>query len=80
MGWTIIYLTAPLKNSPSDYESVTLNSSAKGKFCALAISSGNSASQTHGSWAQESIDSLNIQLTGWILDILICIKNQPTKL
>lgn len=57
-GGQSFYLTAPLKNSPSDYESVTLNSSAKGKFCALAISSGNSASQTHGSWSQESVDSL----------------------
>ena len=57
-GGQSFYLTAPLKNSPSDYESGTLNSSAKGKFCALAISSGNSASQTHGSWSQESVDSL----------------------
>lgn len=57
-GGQSFYLTAPLKNSPSNYESGTLNSSAKGKFCALAISSGNSASQTHGSWAQESVDSL----------------------
>ena len=56
-GGQSFYLTAPLKNSPSDYESGALNSSAKGKFCALAISSGNSASQTHGSWSQESVDS-----------------------
>ena len=59
------YLTAPLKNSPSDYESGALNSSAKGKFCALAISSGNSASQTHGSWAQESVDSLKYSVN-WL--------------
>lgn len=64
-GGQSFYLTAPLKNSPSDYESVTLNSSAKGKFCALAISSGNSASQTHGSWAQESIDSLKYSVN-WL--------------
>ena len=64
-GGQSFYLTAPLKNSPSDYESVTLNSSAKGKFCALAISSGNSASQTHGSWAQESVDSLKYSVN-WL--------------
>lgn len=64
-GGQSFYLTAPLKNSPSDYESVTLNSSAKGKFCALAISSGNGASQTHGSWAQESIDSLKYSVN-WL--------------
>jgi len=64
-GGQSFYLTAPLKNSPSDYESGTLNSSAKGKFCALAISSGNGASQTHGSWAQESIDSLKYSVN-WL--------------
>ena len=64
-GGQSFYLTAPLKNSPSDYESGALNSSAKGKFCALAISSGNSASQTHGSWAQESIDSLKYSVN-WL--------------
>lgn len=64
-GGQTFYLTAPLKNSPSDYESGTLNSSAKGKFCALAISSGNSASQTHGSWAQESVDSLKYSVN-WL--------------
>lgn len=64
-GGQSFYLTAPLKNSPSNYESGTLNSSAKGKFCALAISSGNSASQTHGSWAQESVDSLKYSVN-WL--------------
>ena len=64
-GGQSFYLTAPLKNSPSDYESGTLNSSAKGKFCALAISSGNSASQTHGSWAQESVESLKYSVN-WL--------------
>lgn len=64
-GGQSFYLTAPLKNSPSDYESGSLNSSAKGKFCALAISSGNSASQTHGSWAQESVDSLKYSVN-WL--------------
>lgn len=64
-GGQSFYLTAPLKNSPSDYESGALNSSAKGKFCALAISSGNSASQTHGSWAQESVDSLKYSVN-WL--------------
>lgn len=64
-GGQSFYLTAPLKNGPSDYESGTLNSSAKGKFCALAISSGNGASQTHGSWAQESIDSLKYSVN-WL--------------
>ncbi|MFR4082722.1 thioester domain-containing protein, partial [Faecalibacillus intestinalis] len=37
-GGQSFYLTAPLENSPTDYTSGTLNSSAKGKFCALAIS------------------------------------------
>lgn len=64
-GGQSFYLTAPLKNSPSDYESGALNSFAKGKFCALAISSGNSASQTHGSWAQESVDSLKYSVN-WL--------------
>lgn len=64
-GGQSFYLTAPLKNSPSDCESGSLNSSAKGKFCALAISSGNSASQTHGSWAQESVDSLKYSVN-WL--------------
>ena len=64
-GGQSFYLTAPLKISPSDYESGALNSSAKGKFCALAISSGNSASQTHGSWAQESVDSLKYSVN-WL--------------
>ena len=63
-GGQSFYLTAPLKNSPSD-ECGALNSSAKGKFCALAISSGNSASQTHGSWAQESVDSLKYSVN-WL--------------
>ena len=35
------------------------------RFCALAISSGNSASQTHGSWAQESVDSLKYSVN-WL--------------
>mgnify|MGYP006940574459 CR=1 FL=1 len=39
-GGQSFYLTAPLENSPTDYTSGTLNSSAKGKFCALAISDG----------------------------------------
>ena len=47
-----------------------MNSSAKGKFCALAISSTNSANQTHGSWTQESVDSLRYSVDwldfGWI--------------
>ena len=57
-GGQTFHLTAPLENSPSDYTSGTLNSSAKGKFCALAISDGNGSNQTHGSWTQESVDSL----------------------
>ncbi len=69
-GGQSFYFTAPLENSPADYTSGTLNSSAKGKFCALAISSGNSASQTHGSWAQETVDSLKYSVDwldfGWI--------------
>ena len=69
-GGQSFYLTAPLENSPSDYTSGTLNSSAKGKFCALAISSTNSANQTHGSWVQESVDSLRYSVDwldfGWI--------------
>ena len=69
-GGQTFHLTAPLENSPTDYTSGTLNSSAKGKFCALAISSTNSANQTHGSWTQESIDSLRYSVDwldfGWI--------------
>lgn len=69
-GGQSFYLTAPLENSPTDYTSGTLNSSAKGKFCALAISDGNSANQTHGSWTQESVDSLRYSVDwldfGWI--------------
>ena len=69
-GGQSFYLTAPLENSPTDYTSGTLNSSAKGKFCALAISSTNSANQTHGSWVQESVDSLRYSVDwldfGWI--------------
>ncbi len=69
-GGQSFYLTAPLENSPTDYTSGTLNSSAKGKFCALAISDGNGANQTHGSWTQESVDSLKYSVDwldfGWI--------------
>lgn len=64
------YLTAPLENSPTDYTSGALTSSAKGKFCALAISDGNGSNQTHGSWTQESVDSLRYSVDwldfGWI--------------
>lgn len=69
-GGQSFYLTAPLENSPTDYTSGTLNSSAKGKFCALAISDGNGSNQTHGSWTQESVDSLRYNVDwldfGWI--------------
>ena len=69
-GGQSFYLTAPLENSPTDYTSETLNSSAKGKFCALAISDGNGSNQTHGSWTQESVDSLRYSVDwldfGWI--------------
>lgn len=69
-GGQSFYLTAPLENSPTDYTSGTLNSSAKGKFCALAISDGNGSNQTHGSWTQESVDSLRYSIDwldfGWI--------------
>ena len=69
-GGQSFYLTAPLENSPTDYTSGTLNSSAKGKFCALAISDGNGSNQTHGSWTQESVDSLRYSVEwldfGWI--------------
>lgn len=69
-GGQSFYLTAPLENSPTDYTSGTLNSSAKGKFCALAISDGNGANQTHGSWTQESVDTLKYSVDwldfGWI--------------
>lgn len=50
-GGQSFYLTAPLENAPSDYTSNTLECSAKGRFCALAISDGKGTSQTHGSWA-----------------------------
>ena len=69
-GGQSFYLTAPLENSPTDYTSGTLNSSAKGKFCALAISDGNGTNQTHGSWTQESVDTLKYSVDwldfGWI--------------
>ena len=69
-GGQSFYLTAPLENSPTDYTSGTLNSSAKGKFCALAISDGNGANQTYGSWTQESVDTLKYSVDwldfGWI--------------
>lgn len=69
-GGQSFYLTAPLENSPTDYTSGTLNSSAKGKFCALAISDGNGSNQTYGSWTQESVDSLRYSVDwldfGWI--------------
>ena len=69
-GGQSFYLSAPLENSPTDYTSGTLNSSAKGKFCALAISDGNGANQTHGSWTQESVDTLKYSVDwldfGWI--------------
>lgn len=69
-GGQSFYLTAPLENSPTDYTSGTLNSSAKGKFCALAISDGNGSNQTQGSWTQESVDSLRYSVDwldfGWI--------------
>lgn len=69
-GGQSFYLTAPLENSPTDYTSGTLNSSVKGKFCALAISDGNGSNQTHGSWTQESVDTLKYSVDwldfGWI--------------
>lgn len=57
-GGQSFYLTTPATNPLDDYQSGNLTSSAKGKFCALAISDGNSASQTHGSWYQETSDTL----------------------
>ena len=57
-GGQSFYLTTPATNPLSIYQSGNLTSSAKGKFCALAISDGNSASQTHGSWYQETADTL----------------------
>lgn len=57
-GGQSFYLTTPATNPLSNYQSGNLTSSAKGKFCALSISDGNSASQTHGSWYQETSDTL----------------------
>jgi uncharacterized surface anchored protein len=57
-GGQSFYLTTPATNPLSNYQSGNLTSSAKGKFCALSISDGNSASQTHGSWYQETTDTL----------------------
>lgn len=57
-GGQSFYLTAPLENAPVDYASGNLECTAKGKFCALAISDGKDASQTHGSWSQETTDNL----------------------
>lgn len=69
-GGQTFYLTAPLENSPTDYQSGNLNSSAKGKFCALSISSGVSGTQTEGSWAQEPVKDLKYSADwldfGWI--------------
>ena len=57
-GGQSFYLTTSATNPLSNYQSGNLTSYAKGKFCALAISDGNSASQTHGSWYQETADTL----------------------
>ena len=57
-GGQSFYLTTPATNPLSNYQSGNLTSSAKGKFCALSIGDGNSASQTHGSWYQETTDTL----------------------
>ena len=57
-GGQSFYLTTPATNPLDDYQSGNLTSSDKGKFCALSISDENSASQTHGSWYQETADSL----------------------
>lgn len=57
-GGQSFYLTTPATNPLSNYQIGNLTSSAKGKFCALAISDGNGASQTHGSWYQETADTL----------------------
>lgn len=64
-GGQSFYLTTPATNPLSNYQSGNLTSSAKGKFCALAISDGNSASQTHGSWYQETADTLKYSVE-WI--------------
>lgn len=56
-GEQTFYLTAPLDNSLSDYKSPVLNSSAKGKFCALAIMPGGDK-QSHGSWVYENASNL----------------------
>ena len=64
-GGQSFYLTTPITNSLNDYQSGNLTSSAIGKFCALAISNGNSSNQTHGSWYQETADSLNYNVS-WL--------------
>nr|WP_288541978.1 SpaA isopeptide-forming pilin-related protein [uncultured Faecalibacillus sp.] len=64
-GGQSFYLTTPITNSLNDYQSGNLTSSAIGKFCALAISNGNSSNQTHGSWYQETADSLNYSVS-WL--------------
>ena len=78
-GGQSFYLTAPLENSPTDYTSGTLNSSAKGKFCALAISDGNGSNQTHGSWTQESVDSLRYSVDWLDFGLIDLIKKSANE-
>lgn len=65
LGGQTFYLTTPISNVLNNYTSGILSSTGKGKFCALAISSGNSASQTHGSWYQETASALNYSVN-WV--------------
>lgn len=77
-GGQSFYLTTPATNPLSNYQSGNLNSSAKGKFCALAISDGNSASQTHGSWYQETADTLKYSVE-WMGFGYIDLKKSSAK-
>lgn len=77
-GGQSFYLTTPATNPLNNYQSGNLNSSAKGKFCALAISDGNSASQTHGSWYQETANTLKYSVE-WLGLGYIDLKKSSAK-
>lgn len=61
-GGQSFYLTTPVTNALDNYQSGTLTSSAKGKFCALAIIPAANVTQSHGSWYQESANTLKYKV------------------
>ena len=61
-GGQSFYLTTPATNVLENYQSEKLNSSAKGKFCALAIIPSTNTTQSHGSWYQENANELKYKV------------------